>query len=51
MNVPEQGSLMCRSCGFKEGMRAPAKALWHYATCVRCHSKEAVTVQEKPTAR
>ncbi|MBP0600768.1 hypothetical protein J8I26_21845 [Herbaspirillum sp. LeCh32-8] len=47
MNVPEQINLMCRRCGSKEGLRAPASALWHYATCIKCRYKQAVTEQVK----
>lgn len=47
MNIPEQGRLFCRGCGQKEGLQAPAAAIWHYVTCVRCRSKQAVTEQVK----
>ncbi len=48
MNIPEQGNLMCRSCGQKSGLRPSESAIWHYATCVRCRYKNAVTEQVKP---
>jgi hypothetical protein len=47
MNIPEQGNLICRICAIKSGLRPPAAAIWHYATCVKCHNKEAVTEQLK----
>lgn len=49
MNIPEQGNLICRPCGRKDGMQPLASAIWHYATCVKCRRKDSVTEQAKNT--
>jgi predicted nucleic-acid-binding Zn-ribbon protein len=50
MNIPEQSNLLCRKCGQKTGCGFSPAAIWHYATCVKCHNKEAVTEHLKPAA-
>ena len=47
MNIAEQGKFICRKCGQKEGLLPLATAVWHYATCIKCRAKDAVTEQEK----
>jgi len=50
MNIPEQGELVCLACGQKHGYKIPLPAIWHYATCIKCHDKSSVTKQIHPTA-
>ncbi|WP_167541852.1 hypothetical protein [Herbaspirillum rhizosphaerae] len=51
MNIPEQGQLVCGPCGLKSGYKIPVSAIWHYATCIKCHTKHSVTAQVKPDER
>lgn len=48
MNIPEQGQLVCVDCGRKHGYKVPLPTVWHYATCILCHSKNSVTKQVHP---
>lgn len=47
MNSEYQTYWICIPCGKKHGYQITANATWHFARCLECHIKDAVTEQTK----